>query len=283
LLYNNCKYGVKPCKEAAIARSEKTVLLAFILGWLGTAVCVWLLVHGKDPDFPLALPMNAELKIFLAAEDLDDVEDARHKIKSLSAKDEAAIRTILQEWKEPQAVSNLLMHPDLIPKDLRGTALLRGLDEQRVDYYVVAAIGGLDGARFSSEDQKWVARRLLVILGETKDVRAQQASLMLGRFVSVADAWQVIAAMNHPDRTVRHNLRWWVFERFKERGVGSLAAALARSGLREEAQRRLLAEFKEFVKIADQGGRYPRFSVLFPYIPNLKDYEPGEAFERRMP
>ena len=84
-------------------------------------------------------PMSPELKAFLVAEDLDDIQDARVKIKSVTATDAEALHAILEQWREAQAVSNLLIHADLIPQDVRLASLFRGLEERAVDYYVVAA------------------------------------------------------------------------------------------------------------------------------------------------
>jgi tetratricopeptide (TPR) repeat protein len=230
--------------------------------------------HEADPG------MSPELKAFLVAEDLDDIGDARQKIKSVMPTDAAAIRAVLKQWSNAQAVSNLLIHADLIPEDIRLASLFRGLAERRVDYYVVAALVGLsevDSDKLPEQDRKRLANMLLTIIRDTKDVRAKRASLTFENVVSADNAPQVIALMEHPDDTVRSNLRSWLFKTFGDRGIVAFTASARQSSLGEEAQRRLLADFKEHVKIADRKARESKLIVLFAYIPNLKDYEPHDA------
>lgn len=234
--------------------------------------------HAPDPA------MSPELRAFLVAEDLDDIQDARGKIKSVTATDAEAIHTILKQWHEAQAVSNLLIHADLIPQDERLAWLFRGLEERTVDYYVLAAIVGLgeiDRAKLPEQYRKRLAQTLLAIIRETKDVRALRASVSLQDFVSAGDAPQVIALMEHSDRTVRGNLRSWLFKIFENRGIDAFTAAARQSILAEEAQGRLVAEFKEYLSIPDQQARRSKLVVLYAFIPNLKDYVPREAGDHR--
>src|SRR5262249_39189589 len=170
-----------------------------------------------------------------------------------------------------QAVSNLLFHPDLIPEDVRLPALLRGLNEQREPYYALAAIcgvGTLDRARWSAADRKRVRDGLLATLRNTNDVRAQRASLTLGEFAGEGDAPQVIALLEHPNDTVRHNLRAWLFRALKDRGAEAFAAAVRDSGLGPEARRDVLADFTDYVTDPD-GAAYT--GPLFAYIPNFRE------------
>jgi hypothetical protein len=108
--------------------------------------------------------MSPELEAFLAAEDLDEVLNARGKIAALAADDEATVRAVLAEWRNPQAVSNLLLHSTLIPEDIRLPTLFRGLYERRVVYYVLAAVVGLqslDAAGIADGDRQRVLTDLL--------------------------------------------------------------------------------------------------------------------------
>ena len=144
-----------------------------------------------------------------------------------------------------------------------------------MNYYVLAALGGvaeIDAARCSAEDRKRVLAELLTILRNTNDIRAQRASLTLKQFAGERDTLQVIALLEHPDKTVRHNLRVWLFRTLRDRGVETFAKAVRNSGLRPEAQREVLADFKDYV--ADpEGAEYT--GSLFAYIPNLREVKPS--------
>jgi hypothetical protein len=219
------------------------------------------------------------LKAFLAAEDLDDVDSAKPDSRALTAEDTATIRSTLQRWRDAQAVSNLLLYPDLIPADLRVTSLFRGLAERRVPYFAVAAIVGfekIDKGTLSAAERERVVSHLLAILKNTNDARAQRASTALGSFAGERVAPKVMGLLEHPDETVRHNLRAWLFSTFKDRGVGAFAAATAASDLPEQKRRRVTEEFKKLVADPpkeDAG----LLSPLFAYIPNLRDFEPVDT------
>jgi HEAT repeat protein len=219
--------------------------------------------------------MSPELKAFLAAEDLDDLGDAHKQIKALTEEDKAAVRAALKRWQDPQAVSNLLFYPDLIPRDVRLASLLRGLGEQHVPYYTLAAVCGLgeiDADTWSAEDRKRALAELLTLLRNTNDIRAERTSLALQHFAGEREVPQIIALLEHPNDTVRHNVRAWLFRKLRNRGVEALATALRDSGLRPEARRDVLADFKEYVMAPDAAGQ-PR--VLFAYIPNLREVKPS--------
>lgn len=217
--------------------------------------------------------MSHQLHEFLIAEDLDQLLDAWRKLGSLDADDTATVRSVLARWETPQAVSNLLFHPDLIPEDIRLDALFRGLAEQRVAYYVLAAVVGLqalDPTRLSAEERKRVAAELWDVMAQTTDVLAHRASVSFRGFVTDTDAPSVLMLLLHPDKTVRHNARAWLFSTFKDRGPEALAAAAQQTGLNEEVRRQVSDEFTEFVTNPPTGFKSPEFP-LYAYIPNLRD------------
>ncbi len=114
--------------------------------------------------------MSPELEAFFAAEDLDELLNARGEITALTAEDESAVRSVLQEWRNPQAVSNLLFHPSLISADLRLATLFRGMYERRMVYYVLAAVVGfqsVDPAGLLDSDRQRVLTELLAVIRDT--------------------------------------------------------------------------------------------------------------------
>jgi len=217
--------------------------------------------------------MTPELQAFLTAEDLDDVLTARGNITIVGNEDEAVIRAILAEWVNGQAISNLLFHPTLIPDDIRLSTLRRGLTERKVVYYVLAAIVGfqsIDPAALSTADRERVAADLWSLIAQDDGILAQRASVSIRGFASEGDAPVVFALLSHSDKTVRHNLRSWLFATFKDRGVEPFAAAAGESGLAEDLRRQVVAEFTDFLANPPQGFKSPLFP-LYGYIPNLRD------------
>jgi len=243
------------------------LVVAFALGVDTLFIVGWLQLWSR----------SSALKALLAAEDLDDLGDAEDSIMFVTPGDAKAIRDILKEWDSPQAVSNLLMYPNLIPEDVRLASIFRGLDERKPAYYVVATVVGLARIKphmLSREDREGIASKLLAIIREAKDVRATRASAALGEFLRPSDAPLVIALTEHQDETVRHNLKAWLLETFKSRGVDTFAEAVRKSELPAEAPRRLIAEFQEFGRNHDQMEQVSKTQILYAYIPNLKEYQP---------
>jgi hypothetical protein len=224
--------------------------------------------------------LTAELQAFLAADDLDELLNARQQIASLGAQDTAVVRSVLGQWQNPQAVSNLLFHPGLIPEDLRVASLFRGLAERQVIYYVLASVVGfqsIDPAEVCPDNRGRIVEELLSVIRATRGILAQRASVSIQCFLSEEDAPRVLALWSHPDDTVWHNLRAWLFRTFQVRGVQSFAEAARRSGLAEAVQTRLAEELSELVNNPPNGFD-SRLSELFGYIPNLRDM--GQKAER---
>jgi hypothetical protein len=219
--------------------------------------------------------MSTELKAFLAAEDLDQLLDAREHITALDPDDEALVRSVVKQWQDLQGVSNLLFHPTLLPEDIRLASLFRALAERRVAYYVLAAVVGfqnIDAAALSVADRRRVAEQLLTLIRQTSGVLAQRATVSLQGFVTEEFAPQIFWMWAHADDTVWHNLRVLLFRLFQSRGIEPFAAAAQKSGLGKEVQRRLVEEFTESVTNPPQGCNNA-MATLFAYIPNLREVE----------
>lgn len=73
--------------------------------------------------------MRPELRRSLAAGDLDLVMRALMLAGEITDADRETMRPVIQAWNDTQAVANLLIHPHLMPADLRLPALLRALAE----------------------------------------------------------------------------------------------------------------------------------------------------------
>jgi hypothetical protein len=223
------------------------------------------------------LAMSPKLEVFLAAEDLDDALRAVQQITSLEAEDAAAIRRVIASWQDPQGVSNLLIHPALLPDDIRLSSLFRALAEHRVAYYILAATVGfqtMDSVSMVAAERKRVVQELLELIRDHHGIVAQRASISIQRFLTPEDAPPVFALWAHRDDTVWHNLRAWLYRTFLPFGIEPFAAAARSSGLAEEVQRRLLEDFTELAgNPAAECDSW--LGELFSYIPNLRDVRPS--------
>jgi hypothetical protein len=159
--------------------------------------------------------MSEKLKIFLQAEDLDDLQSAKNKLGDLEEEDIALIHSILQQWQNLQAVSNLLFHPCVIPEAIRVNSLLHGLADQENRYNVLAATVGLqeiDPEPLSDEDIAQIRKRLLDIIETNETILAARASVSILPFLSEYEIDRVFRFLSHPVEAVRHNILGWLYE-----------------------------------------------------------------------
>jgi hypothetical protein len=219
--------------------------------------------------------MSPELQEFLTAADLDDALRARERIAILSAQDEVVVRSALQRWQDPQAVSNLLVHASLIPQDLLVASLFRGLAERRIVFHVLAAVVGLqsiDPASLTDADRQRIRDALFQLIRDGSGIFAQRASVSIQRYLREEDAPQVFALWPHPDETVWHSLKAWLYRTFQSHGVESFAAATRQSGLAQDVPQRLVEDFMGWVAEPPKGFDNTLF-LLYGNIPNLRDIE----------
>jgi hypothetical protein len=230
--------------------------------------------------------VNAALQAFLDARDMDTLADAHESVSTLDAADIAAVRRVLHQWRDPQAVANLLMYPLLIPDDARTAAVQRGLDESRQSYFALAAIVGLrefDVESLPSPQRAAVLDRLLALAQTDRGVIADRASVFLAERLWHFDdryAPLVVALLDHPSPTVRHNALVALIPLL---GMDNLPGALARavadgtlSASGQAAATRKLAQVSGFSATdADDGSADDLGSLSAPllaYIPNLDDW-----------
>jgi hypothetical protein len=230
--------------------------------------------------------VNAALQAFLDARDLDTLADAHESLSTLDAADTAAVRRVLHQWRDPQAVANLLMYPLLIPDDARAAAVQRGLDDLQVPYLALAAVVGLrefDVESLPPGPRAAILARLLALVAADRGPLADRVSAFLAERLWHFDPSYGAAAMallDHPSPTVRHNA---LVALVPVLGLNNLPAALTQavadgtlSAPGQAAATRKLAQVTGFSAAdADDGSADDLGSLSVPllaYIPNLDDW-----------
>ena len=219
--------------------------------------------------------ISPELKTFLEAEDLDNLLEARSKLRQLDEKDTKKIRFVLQKWKRPQAVSNQLFHPFLIPEEIRASCLLKGLREKKNPYYILASVVGLQGidsTGFSKEQRKAIKECLISILNVSEGVISARASISVRDYLSLEDTSSMFELLNHPDETTRHNILCLLIKIMEEKDPGEFVSVARSSNMTADLQKEVIDKFQEHIK-QKKAGEYSSFSMpLYVYIPNLREY-----------
>ena len=241
-------------------------MIARILNWF-----------RKDKEM---LP-SKELKEFLIAKDLDNLLRLNSTVKNLDENDNQIIREILKKWENKQAISNLLLHPNTIPQDIKTKSLIKGLNEQKTIYYNLAAIVGLqdlDKFAESEEMSTTIKNKLFQFIKETEDFRAMRATSTLQSKITKEDTSKIIECGLNKNEGVKTNLIAMIAQLH---GKENIEIQLANyevqfkketKSLREEFERQ-----KERIENAPEEKKgFFKLSLGMPlmgYIPNLNQIE----------
>jgi HEAT repeat protein len=242
-----------------------------LLGLVG--LMLFLTLQSQQTE-RVPLQPSPQLARFLATEDLDDLLDALDDLGPLSGDDEQVVRSLLSSWRDEQAISNLLVHPAVIPAKNRIAALTRGLDEREQPYYVLAAavgVQGLDPSMLSDTDRAALRDRLLKIIQLDDSIIARRATVSLRVVLTPADAEPVWQLLEHPNETVRHNVLSWLVETFAPDDPSALHRRLDQSAISVEAKIRAKGEVDMSVERRRTGAFDALGRPLLSYIPNLSE------------
>lgn len=157
----------------------------------------------------------------LMEEDLDYARRLVKCLKSSSDYDEVMIRNILDNnWDtEPQMVSNLLHFPSVIPEDLRLPSLLRGLQETKILYYVLAASNGLCSLDLTKEsDVSDIKEKLKEATLKPQGDLAIHGFMALGKLLCHPEDTEFVLRFLHCDKsTLHYNALAWILANVKDK------------------------------------------------------------------
>lgn len=156
--------------------------------------------------------ISENIEIFLTTCDLDELLDVRESVNDLSQEDQIYILNILQEWKNIQAIANLLMYPTLIPESERIGYILKGLREDKYKYLVLASVVGineLDIESLSPALSTEIVNQIIVTTKIETNIIAERASIFLAnRLWHFGDSYksQIVQLLDHSSDVVKHNI-----------------------------------------------------------------------------
>jgi hypothetical protein len=231
---------------------------------------------SRDPDDGV---VSSPLRAFLSATDLDELLARRQQLgdATLDAADHGEVLTALLEWTDLQAVSNLLMYPQVIPAAQRNAEVQRGLDDVENPYARLAAvvgIGELDLSRITDIERHRFVHTLLDLIANDGTVCAERASFSIVWLMRQPDTPDILETLNHPSPRVRHNVLQGLLELL---GTPGLAALLELPGFvaRETQQRALEAVDEAGIDLSVPADDQRRPLVL-AFVPNYADFQPAD-------
>jgi hypothetical protein len=210
------------------------------------------------------------------------------KPKLISQNNQAEIIKIISEWKDIQAVANLLMYPDLIPENERIDYVLAGLRETNFTYLVLASVVGLGQLNIEVLPAQLTTKVIEQLINLTKSdsgVIAERASVFLAeRLWHFGDTYtsQIIELLDHPSRVVQHNTLVALIPLVGLENIRQIIGNAVQQGLvsasGQLAAEQKLSEIAGFSKdstIDDSQFDVDLLSApLLAYIPNLDEMSP---------
>lgn len=220
---------------------------------------------------------RAGVREFLATTDLDELLARRQELSrdELSEDDQRLIDGVLDERTDVQALSNLLMHAQLIPDSRRNAELHQGLDDFENPYVRLAAVLGLaelDLAMVTDAERQSFVGSLLDLIQTDALVCAERASFALVWLIRQPDAPEALACLSHPSERVRHNIAQGLLALL---GSDGLAALLELPGFVEpevqDAARAALSELGIDLTVPADEQRQP---FILAFVPNYEQFDP---------
>jgi uncharacterized protein DUF7010 len=224
----------------------------------------------------------ARLDALLNATDLDELLRLRHEIPALTPEESDRVAAVIREWRDRQAVSNLLFYPELIPAGIRFEALDRALHSSEDPYVALAASVGLQ--RVAPDDvpsekrEAWILT-LLTHAGSTSPVLARRASMTLGSWSRRATDTDVLQRLvsRYPMavENASRNIIAAVLDRCGDLGADEFDQRLSDWRVSEPARAALRAAHAEYSEMKSRDGFRATLmkAPVLAYIPNLSESE----------
>lgn len=150
--------------------------------------------------------MNPDIERLLTADDLDVAVEAFGAIHEVTREEAAHLAEIVVSWTNVRALSNMLMHPEIIPAVHRVSALLRGLATDSRHYVLVATVIGLRSFEMPDEYRRAVSMRLVDLAAGESEPVASLASVTVSDYLYDAEVPSVLARSRWFTNTARHNI-----------------------------------------------------------------------------
>jgi hypothetical protein len=218
---------------------------------------------------------------FLSTTDLDDLLSAYRAMESLSPKDVASIERVIVEWRDHQAVANLLFYPQMIPEPTRLQAVDRALRSDDYPYLQLAATVGLQGLDYqdlpAERRSAWLAS-LAAFLDSSATVLASRASVVLYGWAVEGDELAARAIGDRypvADHNISRNMLAALLFLYGAHSGDDLTRRLQEWQIPEDRRGLILKAHEEHVKLAAEDTRAAEWQTypLFSYIPNLTESE----------
>lgn len=198
-----------------------------------------------------------EILRFLEIEDLELLRETRKTLPTLDDDSNFVVHNVVDKWEDEQAISNILLYPDIMEESYRWQTIEKGLESYSNPYYILSSVYGLQNitAIPNSYREKYLTRVLRFCETKTETL-AICASIAVTHLLSKEEDYifsQIYPVFND---SVNHNIALYFAKNYC---LKEFKAIVKKAGLSWGTKRHFLKEFtkvngREFIK-----ARIPNF------------------------
>jgi len=183
---------------------------------------------------------------------------------------------VLDKWEDEQAVYNLLIHSSLIPEEHLMAAVDRALFSREQNYFVLAALVGLQGTDPAEIPDpfhtKWRARLLELVRSE-EGVVGSRASVTIANWLDEDNYKDYIGIYPAANETASRNIIRFTLSEFGDLPRAEFNSLLERCRLDAPVRDELLGEYDRYHAEIKEKGHSSLQWQLYSYIPNLVEFK----------
>ena len=220
--------------------------------------------------------MGSHFESFLQESELDFLFRYLKPPPFESEAGQSALFKLFEAWDDVQGISNVLMHPRVIPEKLRFPYIQKGLEEGKHSYINLAAIVGLGNIPFpyfSESENQFLKTKLFHFCQHPLPVISSRASITLRAFCSKEDIPPLCHILPHKDPVTNHNLLFILFHHVSPQTYEEFLHFLREHFVPPSKLALPLDLIRKEMEGLAQGEKRRFFGPLYSYIPNYQDFQ----------
>jgi len=212
---------------------------------------------------------------YLKVTDYDALELVLAEITISDHMESKFVEQVLTDWKEEQAISNLLFGPKLIPEAIRFDSIIKALDSDDAPYYVLAAVVGLQSLSidvWTAEQKREIGQRLISIVGQNVELISARASITVWDFLEVGDD-ELFKLYPVEVATANRNIMAYALTRYADISKKKFKQAFKEMDIKWGVRRKFIKCFKKYLRGKKNGSAVFLQAPQYIDIPSLTDID----------
>lgn len=213
---------------------------------------------------------------YLRVTDYDALESVFSEISLSDHAEVRFIEQVLKDWKEEQAIANLLFYPALIPESIRFDVIMKALASDDAPYYVLAAVVGLQTLKsdeWSSQQRNQIGERLISITGQNVELISARASITVWEYLDGLGDAQLFKLYPVETSTVNRNIMAYALTRYADSSKKKFKQTLKEMDIKWGVRRKFIKGFKKYLRGKRKGNAVFMQVPQYTDIPSLTDVD----------